>query len=83
MKGRKPLKTGGFWIKWNSIRKNLLNSCYRRLNKQRSVFPSSQALMKALYLGTFEIAKKWTMPIRNWGKVRGELEIMYPDRMLV
>ena len=45
-----------------------LNSCYRRLNKQRSVFPSSQALMKALYLGTFEIAKKWTMPIRNWGK---------------
>ena len=34
-----------------------LNSCYRRLNKQRSVFPSSQALMKALYLGAFEIAK--------------------------
>ena len=44
--------------------------------------PSSQALMKALYLGTFEIAKKWTMPIRNWGKVRGELEIMYPDRLI-
>ena len=42
-----------------------LNSCYRRLNKQRSVFPSSQALMKALYLGTFEIAKKWTMSTRN------------------
>ena len=32
-----------------------LNSCYRRLNKQRSVFPSSQALLKSLYLGTFEI----------------------------
>ena len=60
-----------------------LNSCYRRLNKQRSVFPSSQALMKALYLGTFEIAKKWTMPIRNWGKVRGELEIMYPERISI
>ena len=39
-------------------------------------YPSSQALLKALYLGTFEIAKKWTMPIRNWGKVRGELEII-------
>ena len=60
-----------------------LSSCYRRLNKQRSVFPSSQALMKALYLGTFEIAKKWTMSIRNWGKVRGELEIMYPNRMQI
>lgn len=58
-----------------------LNSCYRRLNKQRSVFPSTQALLKALYLATFEISKKWTMPIRNWGKVRGELAIMYPDRM--
>lgn len=58
-----------------------LNSSYRRLNRQRSVFPSSQALLKALYLATFEIAKKWTMPIRNWGKVRGELAIMYPGRM--
>lgn len=58
-----------------------LNSCYRRLNKQRSVFPSSQALMKALYLATFEVTKKWTMPIRNWGRVRGELAIMFPDRL--
>ena len=58
-----------------------LNSSYRRLNKQRSVFPSSQALLKALYISTNEITKKWTMPIRNWGRIRGELVIMYPDRM--
>lgn len=58
-----------------------LNSSYRRLNRQRSVFPSSQALMKALYLATFEATKKWTMPIRNWGKIYGELEIMYPERL--
>ena len=58
-----------------------LNASYRRLNRQRSVFASSQALLKALYLATFEATKKWTMPIRNWGKVRGELTIMYPDRM--
>ena len=58
-----------------------LNSSYRRLNSQRSVFPSQQALLKALYLATFEATKKWTMPIRNWGKVRGELTIMYPDRL--
>ncbi len=50
-------------------------------NKQRSVFPSDTALLKALYLATHEIAKKWTMPLRNWGKVLGELEIMYPDRI--
>lgn len=58
-----------------------LNSSYRRLNRQRSVFPSPQALLKALYMATFEATKKWTMPIRNWGKVRGELSIMFPDRL--
>ena len=58
-----------------------LNSSYRRLNRQRSVFPRSQALLKALYLATFEATKKWTMPLRNWGKVYGELSIMYPGRL--
>ena len=58
-----------------------LNSGYRRLNKQRSVFPSDTALLKALYLATHEITKKWTMPLKNWGRVLGELEIMYPDRL--
>ena len=58
-----------------------LNSGYRRLNKQRSVFPSDTALFKALYLATHEITKKWTMPLRNWSRVLGELEIMYPDRL--
>ncbi len=58
-----------------------LNSSYRRLNRQRSVFPSAQTLLKALSLATFEATKKWTMPVKSWGKVRGELSIMYPDRL--
>ncbi|WP_024832113.1 IS256 family transposase [Ruminiclostridium josui] len=58
-----------------------LNSTYRRLNRQRSVFPSDTALLKALYLATFEATKKWTMTLRNWGKVYGELSIMYEGRL--
>lgn len=58
-----------------------LNSTYRKLNRQRSVFPSDQALLKALYLATFEATKKWSMPIRNWGKIYGELSIMYEGRI--
>ncbi|MEN2776135.1 IS256 family transposase, partial [Acetivibrio clariflavus] len=58
-----------------------LNSTYRRLNSKRSVFPSDTALLKALYLATFEVTKKWTLPIRNWGKVYGELSIMYEGRL--
>ena len=58
-----------------------LNSTYRKLNRQRSVFPSDTALLKAVYLAAFEAAKKWTMPIRNWGQVYGELGIMYEGRL--
>ncbi len=58
-----------------------LNSTYRKLNRQRSVFPSDQALLKALYLATFEATRRWTMPIRNWGKVYGEMSIMYEGRL--
>jgi len=57
-----------------------LNSTYRRLNRSRSVFPNETALLKALYLATLEATKRWTMPLRDWGKVIGELEIMYEDR---
>ena len=58
-----------------------LNSTYRKLNRQRSVFPSDTALLKALYLATFEATKKWTMSIRNWGQVYGERSIMYEGRL--
>ncbi len=58
-----------------------LNSTYRKLNRQRSVFPSDTALLKALYLATFEATKKWTAAIRNWGQVYGELSIMYEGRL--
>ena len=58
-----------------------LNSGYRRLNRARSVFPSGTALLKALYLATFELTKKWTLSVRNWGMVHSELAIMYPGRI--
>ena len=58
-----------------------LNSSYRKLNRQRSVFPSDLALLKALYLATFEATKKWTQPIHNWGQAYGELCIMYEGRL--
>lgn len=58
-----------------------LNSTYRKLNSQRSVFPSEKALMKSLYLSTLQATKKWTQPFRNWGKVYGEFAIMYEGRL--
>lgn len=36
----------------------LLNSTYRKPNRQRSVFPSDTALLKVLYLAAFEATEK-------------------------
>lgn len=58
-----------------------LNSGYRRLNRGRNAFPSDTALLKALYLATWELTKKWTLPVRNWGQVYAELSVMYPNRL--
>ena len=58
-----------------------LNSTYKKLNRQRSVFPSDKALLKALYLSTLQATKKWYMPLRNWGKVYGEFAVMYEGRI--
>ena len=57
-----------------------VNSTYKKLNRQRTVFPNEKALLKALYLATLQATKKWTMPLRNWGKVYGEFSIMYEGR---
>ncbi len=58
-----------------------LDAIYRKLNRQRSIFPSDTALLKALYLSTFEAKKKWNLPLRNWGQVYGKLSIMYEGRV--
>ena len=58
-----------------------VNSTYKKLNRQRSVFPSPTALMKSLYLSTMQITRRWSQPLRNWETVYGEFCIMYGDWM--
>lgn len=58
-----------------------VNSTYKKLNRQRSVFPSSTALLKALYLSTLQITKKWRQALKNWGGIYGEFSIIYEGRM--
>ena len=45
-----------------------LNSGFR-LNRGRTVFPNAMGLTKALYLATWELTNKCTLPVRNWGQV--------------
>ncbi len=44
-----------------------LNATYRKLNRQRSVFPSDTALLKALYLSTFEGDKEMDHAAKELG----------------
>ena len=58
-----------------------LNSCYRRLNKSRNVYPTKESLMKVLYLSTKKVTKNWTSKVPEWGEVLRELEIIYNGRI--
>ena len=58
-----------------------LNSDFRRLNRGRTIFSHAMGLAKALYLATWELTKKLTMPVRNRGQVYAKLDIMYTGRL--
>lgn len=58
-----------------------LNSCYRRLNKSRNVYPSKDSLMKVLYLSTKKVTKNWTSKVPEWGETLRELEIIFEGRI--
>jgi len=58
-----------------------LNMSLRKIIKNRPSFPSTDAVMKLLYLALNKISKKWTMPIRDWGAAINQFAIIYGDRM--
>jgi putative transposase len=58
-----------------------LNMSLRKIIKNRPSFPSTDAVMKLLYLALDKISQKWTMPIRDWGAAMNQFAIIYGDRM--
>jgi len=38
----------------------------RKVTHNQRIFPSDEAVYKVIYLAMRTIAKKWTMPIRDW-----------------
>jgi putative transposase len=53
----------------------------RKFTKTKSIFPSDESVRKSVYLSIQEISKKWTMPIRDWGCIIGQLMIFFEDRL--
>ena len=58
-----------------------LNSTYKRLNRNRKVFPTDMSLLKTLYLSTMKAEKKWSVRTSNWDICLSQFRIMYEGRI--
>lgn len=54
----------------------------RKFTKTKSIFPTDDSIRKTIYLSTKEIAKKWTMPVRDWGLAYAQFAIFFEDRFV-
>jgi len=58
-----------------------VNMSLRKIIKNRGSFPTDEAALKLLYLALQNIARKWTMPIKEWKAALNRFAILFEDRM--
>lgn len=58
-----------------------VNMSLRKIIKNRGSFPTDEAALKLLYLALQNIARKWTMPIKEWKAALNRFAIIFEDRM--
>ena len=54
---------------------------FRKLTKTKGAFPNENSLLKLLYAGIQNAAKKWTMPLQNWNLTLSQLSIYFDGRL--
>ena len=59
------------------------NRQIRKVTKNRSVFSTEKSIRKLFYLAHRNIARKWTMPIRNWPLILNQLVIKFEGRVAI
>lgn len=60
-----------------------INMSLRKIIKNRGSFPTDEAALKLIYLALQNIARKWSMPIRDWSAALNRFAILFEDRMPV
>ena len=58
-----------------------LNFTLRKAIKTKASFPNDESAVKMLYLALKNVQKKWTMAVRDWGKIVGQLSIHFDGRI--
>jgi putative transposase len=57
-----------------------VNMTLRKVTRNHRIFPSDEAVFKVVYLAIQNIAKKWTMPIRDWKPALNRFAIEFAGR---
>ena len=58
-----------------------VNMSLRKVSKNRGSFPNDEAVIKLFYLALSNIAKKWSMPLRDWKPALNRFTIQFNERM--
>jgi len=59
-----------------------VNSKLRKATDRKRMFPSDESLLKSLYMVAVELEKKWSKkPITGWGRIYGQLSILFEGRI--
>jgi putative transposase len=58
-----------------------VNMSLRKVSKSRGSFPNDEAVIKLFYLALSNIAKKWSMPLRDWKPALNRFTIQFNERM--
>ena len=58
-----------------------VNSQFRKVTKNKRVFPNDNSVFKTLYLTIEYITAKWNMPVRNWNEAMAHFLIKFDDRI--
>ena len=58
-----------------------LNSQFRKVIKNKKIFPKDDSVFKSLYLAIDYLTKKWSMPVRYWSEAMPYFAIEFEDRI--
>ena len=58
-----------------------VNMSLRKVSKNRGSFPNDDAVIKLYYLALSNIAKKWSMPLKDWKPALNRFTIQFNERM--
>jgi len=58
-----------------------LNGKIRKYTKNKTSFPTDEAVMKSVFLAVNEVSKKWTQPIRQWGIILNQFLLIFDERL--